>query len=221
MSKLTNFIYIYIFLVLFTVEIRSEEQNPYDIQEILPLDFKDIWYCNSKQIQSIFESRSFLKKKIKTVVEVGSWLGFSTVHFANLVGPQGRVFAIDHWKGSSEHQDSFKELLPNLYHQFLSNMIHKKVNKIVVPIRLSSLEAVNLELFKQKQVTPDLIYIDAAHDTESVLEDLNAWFPYVKGHGILCGDDWCWPTVRKAVEMFAVENHLKIFAEGNFYRLIE
>ena len=86
---------------------------------------------------------------------------------------------------------------------------------------MSSIEATKLEIFRNKEIVPDLIYIDAAQDTESVFEDLNAWFPYVKGHGILCGDDWCWPTVRKAVEIFAEQNNLKIFSEGNFYRLIE
>lgn len=36
----------------------------------------------------------------------------------------------------------------------------------------------------------DWIYLDAAHDKESVLKDLEAWFPKLKSGGIMCGDDY-------------------------------
>ncbi len=68
-------------------------------------------------------------------------------------------------------------------------------------------------------VIPDLIYIDASHETEAVYQDLTLWFPHVEGRGILCGDDWNWPSVRKAVEQFATEHHLTIESSDNFWRL--
>lgn len=36
----------------------------------------------------------------------------------------------------------------------------------------------------------DWVYIDAAHDYESVRDDLQAWWPLVKPGGILAGHDW-------------------------------
>ncbi len=36
----------------------------------------------------------------------------------------------------------------------------------------------------------DFVYIDARHDYESVLEDLNAWFDKVKPGGIFAGHDY-------------------------------
>ena len=206
------------FLICFFINAESNLPPEYRIPKILPKDYKEIWYHNSYEIEKIFS-----EKNIKTVIEVGSWLGYSTAHFGKLVGKDGVVYAIDHWMGSSEHHESeiWSELIPSLYDQFISNMIHERLWKVVRPLKMSSL-AGSL-IFKQKNKLIDLIYIDAAHDTESVLEDLNAWFPVVKGRGILCGDDWCWPSVRIAVERFAQEHNLSIYVAegGNFYRLVE
>lgn len=49
----------------------------------------------------------------------------------------------------------------------------------------------------------DLIFIDADHTYESVKADLAAWWPKVKSPGVLCGDDYSWDSVRKAVDEFS------------------
>jgi hypothetical protein len=76
----------------------------------------------------------------------------------------------------------------------------------------------SVEASKALHVKPDLVYIDGEHTTEAVYEDLKAWYPLVQGHGILCGDDWSWDSVKKAVERFAREKQLTIEASGNFWR---
>jgi hypothetical protein len=63
----------------------------------------------------------------------------------------------------------------------------------------------------------DLIYIDAAHDTNSVIEDITIWYPHLRPNGIFCGDDWTWESVRKAVETMAIILNKKIGYEGNFW----
>ena len=71
-------------------------------------------------------------------------------------------------------------------------------------------------------VKPDLVYIDGHHTFEAVYEDLTAWYPFVKGHGILAGDDWQTSEgVYHAVRQFAQENNLQIVAHNNFWRLCE
>jgi hypothetical protein len=52
--------------------------------------------------------------------------------------------------------------------------------------RLTSLEAAE----RVPDGSLDFVYIDARHDYESVLEDLEAWFPKVKPGGILAGHDY-------------------------------
>ena len=190
---------------------QSDLPEPYRSVRLLPFDPQG-WYFNGEQIQSLF-----INNKINTVNEVGSWLGLSTRHMASLLSPNVKVFAVDHWKGSAEHQGF--ENLNRIYEQFLSNVIHKHLTDKIIPVRMSSLEAARL--FKSATIQADLIYIDASHDTPSVLDDLNAWFPFVQGHGILCGDDWGYPPVKHAVEIFAQENRLIIEASGNFWMLRE
>lgn len=185
--------------------------EPYRSVRLLPFN-PGGWYVNGRQIEAIFKENT-----INTAIEVGCWLGLSTRHIATLLQPNGKLYAIDHWLGSVEHQGL--PGLSTLYEQFLSNVIHAGLTNAIVPIRMNSLAAV--EQIKLMGVVPDFIYIDASHDTDSVFADLNAWFPLVKGHGIICGDDWTWGSVRAAVEMFALLNQLTIDASDNFWRLVE
>lgn len=39
----------------------------------------------------------------------------------------------------------------------------------------------------------DFVFIDAAHDTASVMRDIRAWLPKLKPGGTLAGDDLWWP----------------------------
>jgi predicted O-methyltransferase YrrM len=185
---------------------------PYsELEEVLP--FCDHgWYQNRHQLRRLIKEHA-----PQTVIEVGCWMGQSTIHIAKRLPPGATLHAIDSWEGSVEHQPgnaAWHPQLPRLYEQFLSNIIHAGLTEVVVPHRLDSLTAAAL-----LPIVADLIYIDAAHDTESVYQDLQAWSLHLAPGGILCGDDWKWPTVRAAVERFAAERGLQIIALGNFYRL--
>ncbi len=172
------------------------------------------WFQNQNELHHVIKENN-----VKTVVEIGCWLGQSTMFIARLLPSDGLVFAVDHWQGSSEHQpgnSAWHPCLPYLYEQFLSNVIHAQLTHKIIPMRMESLEAV-----KRINTTPDLIYIDAGHDTESAYNDLVAWYPFVKEAGIFCGDDWLCDTVRIAVIRFAQENNLLIYANGNFWRLLK
>ena len=185
--------------------------EPYKSVGMMPFD-PGGWYRNANQIESLFK-----QNKINVAIEVGCWLGLSTRHIASLMPPDGKVYAIDHWLGSVEHQSS--PILPTLYEQFLSNVVHAGLTHIIIPMRMSSLQAATW--MDSMEVKPDLIYIDASHDIPSVLADLSAWFPFIKGHGILCGDDWTWESVRIAVEIFAQRHQLTMDSVNNFWRLVE
>jgi hypothetical protein len=198
-------------LILTPMPSQEGLPEPYRSAKLMPFNPQG-WYSNAKQIESLFK-----QNRINVVIEVGCWLGLSTRHMATLLPSEGKLYAVDHWLGSSEHQDSSE--LPTLYDQFLSNVVYASLTNVIVPIRMSSLEAA--ALLSIMAIMPDLVYIDASHDTESVLADLNAWFPFVKGHGIICGDDWHWEDVRAAVEIFALEHQLTIDASENFWCLVE
>lgn len=210
-----------LFLNLLTADflsagLQDNLPEPYKSAQLYPFDPRG-WYNNGNHLEELIKQYS-----VTNIIEVGSWLGASTRHMASLLPDDGKIYAVDHWQGSVEHQPgnwAWDKVLPFLYDQFLSNVIHTELTDKIVPIRLGSLQAAeyfknNLNSFK-----PDLIYIDASHDDESVYADLKAWYPFVRGHGILCGDDWWW--VHVAVERFANENHLRIENDQIFWRLIE
>lgn len=207
-----------ILLLIFLSSWIASGQNlpePYNqLKELLPFDAQG-WYSNEKEMKHLLK-----KHPVKVVFEVGSWLGLSTRHIARHIPKDGKVYAIDHWLGSNEHQpgqEFWREKLPQIYEQFLSNVIHKKLTHKIIPVRMASVDAEKY----LSNIVPDLIYIDANHETEAVYQDLSIWYPHVKGHGILCGDDWTWDSVKIAVKKFAAENHLTIESHFNFWRLIE
>jgi hypothetical protein len=61
--------------------------------------------------------------------------------------------------------------------------------------------------------------VGRAHDEVNVYNDISLYFPLVKGHGIMCGDDWGWGDlgVQRAVKRFALENNLSISLYGNWF----
>jgi predicted O-methyltransferase YrrM len=190
-----------------------------DLQELLPIKLHGWFNGENREVLS----RIIFYKKIKKVLEVGSWLGLSTSFFASLIPEDGVVFAVDHFEGSLEHKADDNKEIPTLYQQFLSNMIHTKSYKKVKPIRAYSKDAAKIV-----NETFDLIYIDASHDEASVYEDLCLWEKKLASHAILCGDDYNWIdpetkrlSVKKAVMRFAKERGLILYAGRCFWMLSE
>lgn len=192
---------------------------PYnELETILPYHSHG-WYTNQVEIEKIFS-----KYSPKIVVELGSWLGASTCHMGDLLKGKGKLFAVDHWLGSVEHhkieRSNITSLLPTLYEQFLSNVMHRELTNTIIPWKMTTEQAA----YKMRdQKTPvDLIYVDASHDEKSVYEDLSNWYPLVKKEGIICGDDWSWGDgypVRRAVKRFAKEKRLKVHVSNNNFWL--
>lgn len=138
-----------------------------------------------------------------TVVEVGSWKGRSTKALAKT--SKGVVYAVDHWKGSSQPEDATasqaeREGADAIYRTFASNLAREISERHVVPIRAESGEAV--VALQRKIRFCDMLFIDADHGYESVKRDIKLWSPLVRSGGLLCGHDYhpTWPGVVKAVD---------------------
>lgn len=182
--------------------------EPYRSINDLPFDDHG-WFGNGEQLSACFNERP-----ITTVIEIGSWLGSSTRFLATSVTKGGKVYAVDTWAGSPQEQQHLQDpRLPYLYQLFLSNIKHAQLTRIVDPIRMTSFEA-----SKALNIRADLIYLDGAHDTASVYQDIHAWYPHLNEGGIICGDDWLWPTVRAAVVQAAAELNKSVYSSGNFWK---
>lgn len=196
---------------LFTVIALAGEDIPEPYRSVIDLPFDPHgWFGNAEQLSNCFQ-----EIEIKTIIEVGSWLGASTTYLGNHVSNKGgKVYAVDTWLGSPEEAVHMQDpRLPYLYQLFLSNIKHAKLTNTIIPVRMRSLEAAHA-----LDVKADLIYLDAAHDTLNVYLDIIAWNQHLSEGGILCGDDWLWPTVRAAVIQGAAELNKSIYSSGNFWR---
>jgi len=196
--------------------------EPYNsLETLLPFN-EHGWYANRPQMERLLKLTGS-----EVVIELGVWMGRSARHIASVLPEEGILYAVDHWQGSEENHRNEEErrALPTLYEQFLSNTIHANLTHKIIPMRMSTLEAA--EIFLKKGIKPDLVYVDASHDEDNVYADLSLYFPLIKGHGKICGDDWGETSfdagfpVKKAVTRFARENDLTIEISGYFWVLHE
>jgi predicted O-methyltransferase YrrM len=182
---------------------------PYDDVKLMPYNPHG-WHMTHEPLSQLIQ-----RYNVRTVIEVGSWMGLSTMDIARMIPSNGKVYAVDTWKGSpNESHDP--HILATLYDQFLSNMIHAKVANKVIPIRMESTEAARV-ITEQA----DLIYIDATHTYDACYADLKAWYPHLSPQGVICGDDLYWGDagVSRAVRQFAGEHRLYVREFGGFWWL--
>ncbi len=124
------------------------------------------------------------KYKPKTILEVGAWLGQSTLFFAERCD---LVISLDTWLGNDHFfgEEKLRKLLPTAYETFLVNCWEKR-NKIF-PIRLES--RVGLWYLAEKGIKVDAVYIDADHHYEAVKADIRQVLK-LPGKPLLIGDDF-------------------------------
>ncbi len=141
----------------------------------------------------------------KTAIEVGCWTGHTTAALAELVPD---VIAVDAWAPFVDGISQFPMSMEQAYQQFLSNMVYRGVGDRVRVFRGTSHDA------WPHIPNADIIFIDAAHDEQSVYMDCLMWSDKVNPRGHLCGDDWFIPGVRAAVEKFAHYYHFRVVPPG-------
>lgn len=137
-----------------------------------------------------------------TFVEVGSWKGRSAAFMGVEIINSGKpikLICVDTWRGSLEHKNDNEVINDTLYNTFLSNIA--PVVSVLTPLRKTSLEA-SLE-FEDNSL--EFVFLDASHEYEDILADLEAWYPKVKPGGIFAGHDYhasraYWPGVAIAVD---------------------
>lgn len=131
-------------------------------------------------------------KNMDSIVEIGCWKGRST--HALCSGCKGKVYAVDHFKGSTGEEEAHKEAQEkDIRKEFEKNM--EGFNNLTL-LPISSKEA--MEKFKDKEV--DMVFIDGSHDYESVKEDIEGWLPKCKK--LISGHDFSvdWEGVQRAVK---------------------
>jgi predicted O-methyltransferase YrrM len=154
----------------------------------------------------------------KYILEMGSWTGIGSTNFIlKNTTPDVQMVCIDHWSTDIEDhiQSSFTreqamelyDEISNLWETFLVN--NWEYQQRLTPIRKKTNEG--LDFVSKLDIPFDLIYIDAHHDYENVLYDIETAGKYWP-NAVLCGDDYRWPNgdVERAVKMYADKNNLNV-----------
>src|SRR5262245_23879896 len=129
---------------------------------------------------------------VGAIVEIGSFMGRSTSFLAagSKMAGREKVIAVDHFRGSTEHQAGQHFANPTLiqigttFPRFQENLRRVNLDDYVMPIRASSSEAV-----REWQAPIRLLFIDGDHEYESVRYDFEAWSRFVVPHGLVCLHD--------------------------------
>lgn len=167
------------------------------------------------------------------IIEVGSWKGASAVRFAESLkrhGIDGRILCVDTWLGALEFWtndmpdfDRFAALqirngFPQVYYQFLANVILSGHQDIIIPLPNTSQTAARF--LSRRGVRADLIYVDASHEEIDVYADLTAYWELLESAGVMFGDDYGnrdFPGVRAAVDRFAHERGEQLEVISGWY----
>lgn len=134
-------------------------------------------------------------------VEVGAWKGKSAAFMAVEIANSGKDIkftVVDWFKGSDErkHREDPVIQQDRLYETFMENI---KPVKHLIDVR----RGMSTDVAKQfADESLDFILLDASHDYLNVRADLYAWWPKLKPHGVMVGDDYKWIGVRDAVTEF-------------------
>lgn len=128
-------------------------------------------------------------------LEIGSYCGKSTVYLGEACRQVGvSLYAVDHHRGSEEHQPGEEFHDPDLYdagaermdsfREFRGTIRRARLEDIVVPVVASSTVAA------RNWATPlGMVFIDGGHSLEAALNDYRSWCGYIVKGGILAIHD--------------------------------
>ncbi|GAV84398.1 Methyltransf_24 domain-containing protein, partial [Cephalotus follicularis] len=167
------------------------------------------------------------KVKPRVIIEVGTFLGASALHMANLtreLGLQTQILCVDDFRGWPGFRRKVKDIkMLNgdvlLMYQFMQNVIHLNMTRWVLPLPFSSVSA--LQKLCEVGVWGDLIEIDGGHDFNTAWSDINRAYRILRPGGVIFGHDYFTSAdsrgVRRAVNLFAQLNGLNIQIDGQHW----
>ena len=132
--------------------------------------------------QSEIELLSNLSRGKDQIIEVGVFEGVASRAICKTMNPAGKLYLVDPYFSSLK----LEKLLKISFTEHIAKQTVKHWKSQVKFVKMTSMEAANSLKFDSGV---DLIFIDARHDYESVLEDFNSWSPLLGKNGIIAFHD--------------------------------
>ncbi|MBV1876355.1 MAG: class I SAM-dependent methyltransferase [Pseudomonadales bacterium] len=161
----------------------------------LPIDIETIkGFLDPVEGQALFD-RCTEASTLGPCLEIGSYCGKSTLYMGTACKQLGRtLFALDHHRGSEEHQQGEEYHDPDLFDSrsglmdsffaFRSAMQKAELEDFVVPLVASSITAA-----RDWQTPLGMVFIDGGHSLEAAMTDYECWSKHVIKGGILAIHD--------------------------------
>jgi SAM-dependent methyltransferase len=196
----------------------------YNNLDLLPEDSQG-WNGNHNFFKSIIDDVN-----PKLIVEVGTWKGQSAINMGKHIlenNKDTKIICIDTWLGAIEFWSwasttpernlLLKNGYPQIYYQFLSNVVHNGLQDIITPFPNTSENG--FRYLSYMKLEPELIYIDASHEEDDVYKDVKNYYSILKPGGVIFGDDYGnWVGVRNALGRFKSEMNINMdIIDGNFW----
>jgi cephalosporin hydroxylase len=166
--------------------------------------FDDVWSVANSipgwfyEINAVAMFKVLAELKPLRIVEIGSYMGKSTVFFAyslQALGNGGRVTAIDPHSGDRQQREHFGMSEIPTFDMFRTHIRLAGVEQIVDPIVATSSEAAKgwTEPFQ-------FLFVDGWHGYDAVLADGRDWVPKLSEDGVVVFDDALqYDEVRRAI----------------------
>lgn len=177
--------------------------------------YKDIqgWFDTPILYASLIENCYFDREM--NILEVGTWLGKSTCYLAGHIKAWAKpitIWAVDTFEGDPTcefQQEVVKKNNGSILSLFNQNIHDLGLQDYIKPIVSTSQTCLD----KLPEIKFDIIIIDAAHDYNSVKNDINYLWPALKEGGIMMGHDFE-KDVEKAVKEFCDNHCLRAVVSG-------
>ncbi len=151
----------------------------------------------------------------KTILEVGVAWGYHAQHLLlNL--PKIAYTGIDPYLSGYDQNDSFPTFVAKLFNddeQSSMDRLYEAVKQELnekFPGRAKLIREKSIDWMDKKSEKFDVIFLDGDHTFETVRKELHGFWTKVNEGGVLAGDDYDWPEVRRAVDEFANEKNLHV-----------
>lgn len=191
-------------------------------QEFLDKFFQEYWNGIDHSVTTTDEHSMFGDAEVfqtlieavrpQSIIEVGSWKGHSANHMADVcraANIQCKIICIDTFLGAVEHwvlPGAFETLRikngrPTVFECFLGNTIARGNTEYLLPLTMDSANAA--QVLQHYNYKADLIFIDAAHDYDDVIADIEGYLPLLSERGVIFGDDYQYEPLARAVHDMA------------------
>ena len=161
----------------------------------LPIDIEPIkGFLANDEAEALYHTALALSARAP-VLEIGSYCGKSTVYLGTACKKAGGVlYALDHHRGSEEHQPGEEYHDPDLYdtasgqvdtfRAFRNTMRAADLEDTVIPIVSTSLVAA------RGWHTPlSMVFIDGGHSMQAAMTDYQSWAGHIVPRGVLAIHD--------------------------------